>query len=547
LTSPLPNVRVSCTVAAFGAALLVACPYPTATTCTGDEDCPSGSVCDRELRVCSSDPESSATSQADAATDAMVVEVDASGVDARGQDLVVADGNLSDGGAPDSAVPDQAGGDMAGADAAALDIATPDAASADLVSADIVALDVAATDSSVTDAGALDSAVSDSAATDSAAVDSAMPDAATPDSATPDSAMPDAAMPDSATPDTAAPDAAAPDTSEPDSACTTPALSFDGVDDFAEFPDSASLDGMATLTLEAWILPGAGDVVAGTEAFIISHHDPAGDDGYALLLRDGWLELRVHDDAEGHVDPHSVWAAYDEGKRLLAGYWYHVAGSFDGANLYIFVDGVLQRSESEPNPVISDAAAPLRIGAAALGGGVFSGLIDEVRVSNSCRYTADFTPLVAPFVTDGQTVALWHLGEGSGQLLADDSANSNNGTLGPSVDENAEDPAWQSVLCIPDRPLGSTVDAGLPDASELPTCFDIYGAAPGYVLCEETLSTCEFNANTGGGNCDTMCQSYGGACLEAFDNIDPVCERRGYWGDDCSSNRGNEICVCTRQ
>jgi hypothetical protein len=51
----------------------------------------------------------------------------------------------------------------------------------------------------------------------------------------------------------------------------------------------------------------------------------------------------------------------------------------------------------------------------------FSGWLDEIRLSNVERYTADFTPPTDPFVTDGNTLALYHLDEGFGDLIGDSS------------------------------------------------------------------------------------------------------------------------------
>ena len=51
----------------------------------------------------------------------------------------------------------------------------------------------------------------------------------------------------------------------------------------------------------------------------------------------------------------------------------------------------------------------------------FSGWLDEIRFSNVIRYTGSFTPPNVPFSPDGQTVALYHLDEGSGITVLDSS------------------------------------------------------------------------------------------------------------------------------
>jgi hypothetical protein len=51
----------------------------------------------------------------------------------------------------------------------------------------------------------------------------------------------------------------------------------------------------------------------------------------------------------------------------------------------------------------------------------YRGWIDEVRLSDTLRYTGNFTRPSAPFIPDGFTVALYHFDEGSGNTINDSS------------------------------------------------------------------------------------------------------------------------------
>ena len=51
----------------------------------------------------------------------------------------------------------------------------------------------------------------------------------------------------------------------------------------------------------------------------------------------------------------------------------------------------------------------------------FSGWFDEMRVSNTLRYQANFARPTAPFATDAGTVALYHFDEGTGDTIVDES------------------------------------------------------------------------------------------------------------------------------
>lgn len=92
---------------------------------------------------------------------------------------------------------------------------------------------------------------------------------------------------------------------------------------------------------------------------------------------------------------------------------------------------------------------------------------------------------------------------------------------------------------------GSSSETGAP---VVPSCAQIYGAAPGYILCVETDTECHFNATTNG-TCLDMCMAYGGGCLDAMDNFnDPglECDVVRPDEDTCMTVRGTELCVCDK-
>ena len=111
---------------------------------------------------------------------------------------------------------------------------------------------------------------------------------------------------------------------------------------------------------------------------------------------------------------------------------------------------------------------------------------------------------------------------------------------------------------VPDRPsfdLGAndarSGDAGggdvsSADATTQPTCVQRFGSALDFMLCHENQTECEFSVTLQGSNCRTLCEQFGSTCLTAYDNvmIDPCTPYS--MGDDCTTNRTDEICVCTR-
>ena len=112
--------------------------------------------------------------------------------------------------------------------------------------------------------------------------------------------------------------------------------------------------------------------------------------------------------------------------------WHHIAitRNFNTGQLKIFVDGILDAEAIGPTGDISyrDGRTPqdpdqdpyLVIGARKSDQGLaFSGWIDEMRISNLIRYVEPFEPPLEPFISDTNTVALYHFDTGYGNLIRD--------------------------------------------------------------------------------------------------------------------------------
>jgi hypothetical protein len=129
--------------------------------------------------------------------------------------------------------------------------------------------------------------------------------------------------------------------------------------------------------------------------------------------------------------------------------WHHVAVTRDAANTArIFVDGVLKGAVANTQAPTSSTGA-LAVGDAADAlTEYFPGLVDEVRISSIARYTVSFTPQVANFVTDANTIALYHFDETTGQTLADASGNNRSGVLGTSPSTESADPQWSTDVPV---------------------------------------------------------------------------------------------------
>jgi type II secretory pathway pseudopilin PulG len=173
--------------------------------------------------------------------------------------------------------------------------------------------------------------------------------------------------------------------------------------------------------------------------------------------------------------------------NVLTDTWHHIAvtRTFVDGVMRLFVDGILEASATAaegPDGDISypDAGVPgsfcpdgpdpdtlpdpctnsdpyIVIGAEKHDAGAafpsYSGFIDEFRISNNLRYTENFTPPSAPFITDANTMAFYHFDEGSGIAAADSSGQtdgtiSDNGVLrvseAPALPPHG--PEWSSTI-----------------------------------------------------------------------------------------------------
>ena len=102
--------------------------------------------------------------------------------------------------------------------------------------------------------------------------------------------------------------------------------------------------------------------------------------------------------------------------------FYHIAVARSGTSTKLFVDGTQVGSTyTDSNNYISTR---LRIGAApSTGSSDYDGWIDEIRVSNVARYTANFTAPTAAFTNDSDTLLLIHCdGTDASTTFTDDNA-----------------------------------------------------------------------------------------------------------------------------
>lgn len=172
-----------------------------------------------------------------------------------------------------------------------------------------------------------------------------------------------------------------------------PTWFFDGRDDYAQAPDGTTL-GLAAYTLSAWIYLDNFAQAKGTSGGSVAAYPIVSKGGsaesntnYFLGVRASDLRLVAEFEDAGGVKYLTA------GTRVLKRHtWYHVAATWDGTNLTVFVNGT-QDGTSAPagDPVIS-TAVPFAIGttvrATLAASGRWHGFFRNVRVFDSALLAA---------------------------------------------------------------------------------------------------------------------------------------------------------------
>ena len=147
------------------------------------------------------------------------------------------------------------------------------------------------------------------------------------------------------------------------------AVSFGGGTSRVSVPDADSLDLTTALTLEAWVRP---TVLTAWRTVVLKER--SGGIVYSLYANN------AGDRPVGQVDIGGEQNAAGAAKLPLDT-WTHLAATWDGATLRLYVDGVLSGTKAVSGALV-DSAGPLEIGGNAVWGELFAGLIDDVRVYN---------------------------------------------------------------------------------------------------------------------------------------------------------------------
>ncbi|WP_433432298.1 LamG-like jellyroll fold domain-containing protein [Nonomuraea sp. CA-141351] len=221
------------------------------------------------------------------------------------------------------------------------------------------------------------------------------------------------------------------------------ALSFNGSSSWVTVQDAASLHLTTGMTLSAWVSPAT---VADWSSVVAKELSASGV-SYTMYAANGgsvpsgWVQTSAEDHSTvGGVSP------------LPVNTWSHLALTYDGATLRLFVNGQ-QIAQTALSGSLYDDGSPLRIGGNNIWGEFYNGLIDELRIYNRAQTATEIqadmntpvgsttpgpdpTPTPTPTPTPDPDpdpdpvpglVAAYSMEEGTGTSVGDASGQNNTG------------------------------------------------------------------------------------------------------------------------
>lgn len=219
-------------------------------------------------------------------------------------------------------------------------------------------------------------------------------------------------------------------------------LSFDGVDDYVRIDESAELNDLTGLTVEAWVKPAAG----ATGLRSATGKTSSG-------TRQSWALVRGTNGAlSATVGGLVQECAAISPAPLPEGVWTHVALTWSDADPSpsLYVGGALQAT-TPCDTAIAWVLAPTAIGAVFQDDGLvvaqnWSGLVDEVRIWKTKRSAAQIAAEMGRSLNAtpaSDLVASFRFEEGAGDA-ATGGPTVPTGRLGSATGADTADPAWST-------------------------------------------------------------------------------------------------------
>ena len=192
-------------------------------------------------------------------------------------------------------------------------------------------------------------------------------------------------------------------------------LAIDGTADYLKIASSDTFNfGTDNFTVEFWVRPTS---IPNDRYVIGSSTGSFGSGSLGLGTKgSGTAVLRFYvNDSGGDI--------VEDSTAMSLNTWYHYALVRSGTTFTLYRDGTSVDTGTYAGSINFSNTGGLIIGQAAwvlTGSYGLPGHIDELRISNTARYTAGFTPSTTPFVNDDNTLLLLHMNGTDGSTFFED-------------------------------------------------------------------------------------------------------------------------------
>jgi len=150
------------------------------------------------------------------------------------------------------------------------------------------------------------------------------------------------------------------------------ALEFNGEKDFVQVPDDKNLLLLNGGTLMVWAYIKTTSGHASWPRIMIKSNTNGGTNGYDFLF----------DRANGYAVRFCVGGACNSYTPVPTDSWHHIAVTFDGKEINVYVDGAKTGNLTQPGSAIDTSGSPLNIGNGIAQDRPFQGIYDEIRIFN---------------------------------------------------------------------------------------------------------------------------------------------------------------------
>lgn len=226
----------------------------------------------------------------------------------------------------------------------------------------------------------------------------------------------------------------------------TSVLVFDGQDDCVDLGTQPQFKIQKTLTLELWVYIESQRSWAGLVSKVFD--TGATESGYGLLL-DG--NSGVYFGAK--VPSQGIEYLSSGANTVPLKEWHHIAGTYDGEQLRVYVDGVEKAAQTLVDSTIHhDPDNNLRMGVYQDNNEMhaFHGKLSEVRLWELVRSQTEIQATMGCRLTGAESglVGYWPLNEGDGAIAQDKTANHNSGTISGATWEEAQVPFTEASSVV---------------------------------------------------------------------------------------------------